>query len=250
VTYIIDIETTPHPDTLALMKDPPEEFLMKGVAKNWKDSTIDDHREKQRVKWPEEIKKLASLDWRYGMICAVGLFHNDRVYIGVIGMDDLAAQKLKDMVWEKHMEVVDASGVDTEEDLLRWMCDEKPEPFKGERVAGFNLRNFDLPWIRGRCMVNGVPFRLHSGSRYDPTKVTDWSDILCNYGSFDMKGWNLARYAKLFGLQYQPEGEGKDVFAMMAAKDYAGVGYHCAMDVLTTWALDEKGKDQYVGQTE
>jgi len=250
---VFDIETIPSPEFLG--EGPPEEFLLKGVSSNWKPETVETHKEKQREKWDDEKMKYGSLDWRLGNILAASILEERGTEL-LLNTAVAWAPKHLDLDWgvptiEKQYEIdLDVQGVGTEEDLVYWMKDHLSNQ---HRVAGFNLRNFDLPWYYGRSAIHNVKPKRWVGPRYDPRVVTDWADILCNYGSFSQTGWTLARYAKHLNLVCQPWGEGSDVLTWMSRStngesdpDYSSIARHVTFDVLSTWALDRALRDGYI----
>jgi len=250
---IFDIETIPSARFLA--EPPTEEFLMKGVHANWKDETVEAHKEKQEIKWADEKMKYGSLDWRVGQILAASILEERGLDVEVhtavagagadLGCDWLGGE-LPDNV------EIDVLGVGDEEDLVHWMNDILKSSAPNQRIAGFNIRNFDLPWYYGRSAYHGVQPRQWHGSRYDPRTISDWADILGNYGSFNM--WKLERYAKVLDLAFKPWGEGRHVCEWMARQtagipdpDYVSIARHVTFDVLTTWSLDQKFRGAFVG---
>lgn len=216
----IDIETVPSAKALDL--EPPEHWLNKGVSSNWKSDTVEALRTKRAAEWPEELLKRASLDWRLGQICCASLC-------------------VEGDCWTS------TSELGGEGDLLREFWDHI-RLMHGRRTAGFNIRNFDLPWILGRTAVQCLtPTRRWRTNRYDPRDLTDWSDILSNYGAFDMRGWTLERYAEWFGLEHRPVGSGADVAGWVAAGEWAKVAGHCESDALATWELDRMMAPGFLG---
>lgn len=232
---MIDLETAPRDG------DPPEcpeSFLNKGIKDNFKPETVERYQQENREKWVnEEWKRVASLDWRYGQIVAAGLLYAE---------DDVIDVNL----WlQGEFDSVDFGGLIPtvqvgmpEYDIL----DEISATINRDvRLAGFIHRNFDIPWIQGRAMVNGVPMKLPFASRYDPTRITDWADILANYGGFDRSGWTLEKYAELFDLEVKPWGEGKSVGEWHTNGEHDKIAKHLLSDLLTTYHLDRRCAPAY-----
>jgi len=224
-TYVIDLETAPRDG------DPPpcpDAFLNRGIRSNFKPDTVKEHQAKNQILWDEgEWKKVASLDWRLGQIVAAGVMIDGEAFLYHTGVTSFESDG-------HHV-----SERANERALIEGLMDGIYDISKG-RLVGFNHRNFDLPWIAGRAMVHNVPCKLPRASRYDPTRITDWCDILSNYGSFDMKGWSLDAYAKLYNLEHQPWGDGKQVGEWYTNGEHDKILRHLLSDLLMTYDLDKR----------
>lgn len=239
-TYIIDIETCPADGP---PPECPEWFLNRGIRDNFKPETVEKYQRENAEAWfAEEYKKVASLDWRLGQIVAIGLL---RAVDGVAQHIDLwAVNANPTLLAVDQIEGYEGMTVAVEGTTESVALGDISIDFRS-RLAGFNHRSFDLPWIAGRAMVHGIPCNLPRASRYDPSRITDWSDILCNYGGYDMKGWNLEAYLKLFGIESQGFGSGKDVGDWYANGEHDKILRHLLGDLLDTYELDKRCAPAY-----
>ncbi len=90
--------------------------------------------------------------------------------------------------------------------------------FEGYTICGFNILDFDLPYIRKRCLILGIPFPFYDRSnRWNP-----WT-----FPVFDaMKDWTCGKYNEYVSLDTvaralgvgQKTGNGKD-FAKLFRED-------------------------------
>lgn len=214
----LDIETVA--SAKALEMEAPEHWLTKGIASNWGEQAVEKHRAKRTAEWPEEILKRASLDWRLGQIVCIS------VCIDGDAMTHTTANVSEKELLQYFWNVID----------------------RHLRTTGFNIRNFDLPWILGRSAVNRNQLtRRFRTNRYDPRDVIDWSDILSNYGAFDLRGWGLWNYVKWFGIDIEPVGKGGDVAAWVAEGDWDSVARHCEADAVACWKLDVMMAPAFLG---
>lgn len=213
---VLDLETLPSEDALA--RQAPEDYLMKGVADNWKPETVEAHRIKRAVQWASDAPKVAALDWRLGQICAVGL--------KVVGSEDAGSVFTTELVHEAQMLTDVWTGL-TE----RRNC----------RLAGFCIRSFDLPYLLGRSALLGVTVpRQWNCSRYDHRDVIDLADILSNYGSFSTAGWSLDRYREAFRLKAQSFGSGSEVYGWHMNGDWESIRKHLQADLAMTNELFQR----------
>lgn len=208
---VFDLETVAGDAALAMQPD--ESWLMKDVRDNFKPETVEKYRVDNAAKWPDEIGKRAALDWRLGRIVAAGTKWRGEDVQVCVNADERA---LVSWIWER-------------------LGDVRPA------LVGFNIRNFDMPWLWGRTGALG----LQAGSGFDARKygggdVIDWSDILSNYGSFEMRGWSLSRYAEWFELGIEPHGTGADVAQWWAEGKHEEIAKHLTRDLEMTWGLHHR----------
>lgn len=105
-------------------------------------------------------------------------------------------------------------------------------------LVGYNLLDFDLPFIQARCVINRVrlawPFDLRR-YRYDPV-----CDLMQIWGS-----WNRANFAKLgllanvLGLEAKA-GSAEKVFDWYRRKDWKRIQRYCLQDVHLTHQVYER----------
>lgn len=208
---VLDLETGPTDAALAM--EPDESWLSNGIRDNFKPETVEKYRADNLAKWPAEISRRASLDWRLGRIIALGVQYSEGEAM-VFQDDDEGV--LLGAAWEA---------------LARL----------GGSMVGFNIRNFDLPWLWGRTGALGLQAsRGIDARKYGGGEVIDWADILTSYGAFSMSGWSLARYAEWFGLSAKPCGTGADVAQWYAEGLKGKVAEHLAADLAMTWELHHR----------
>ena len=217
---VLDIETTATDAALAL--EPDESWLTAGIRDNFKPETVEKYRADNLAKWPAELARRASLDWRLGRIVAVGIRLYDAEQFCIC--DAMEETALLEAAW----------GI--------------LAPIKGPLV-GFNIRNFDLPWLLGRTAANSLKAqRSWDARRYGGGNVIDWMDILSNYGSFSGSGWSLSRYAEWFQLG-EPYGAGADVAGWWANQQYEEIQKHCMADLEITYAMHQQFAPAFLPRT-
>lgn len=196
----VDIETAPGD-----VHDPPDSVLAKGCGTLKDPAKIEAKREGNRAGWYEK----AALDWRTGQVVGIGIISGDELRT-VIQRIDMKEQELLGWFWTL------VSGGD-----------------RFTPVVGFNIRQFDLPYLIGRAAVHGIaPDRKFNLARFrTDLGVIDWLEVLSFWGTFDLTGWTLDNYAKVFALPTQPVGDGKEVPSRWASGDYQYVIDHLAADM-------------------
>lgn len=209
MTLVIDIETSYQPESLSLPIT--EDDLNAGIGSNWKDpEKIKAKQDENRAAWTETIRKQACLDWRLGRIVAIGVEGEARMG-------------------------------DDEAPLLHWMWGKIDTYNRSAPVIGFNIRNFDLPWLFGRSATLGIrPSRKWSESRYSSKVIVDWCDILSNYGSMRFAGWTLGRYNEHFKLGADMYGEGAEVAGWVEQGEWHHVERHLLGDLDATARLHHR----------
>ena len=111
------------------------------------------------------------------------------------------------------------------------------------RVVTWNGRGFDLPVLRLRAMVHGIPVPawFQTGDkwtgytqRYQPDFNCDLMEQVADYGASQRIG--LQDIADLIGLPGKIGGHGSEVADMMARGELEKVRAYCESDVLTLYA--------------
>jgi hypothetical protein len=108
-------------------------------------------------------------------------------------------------------------------------------------VVGFNIRSFDLWFLRWRSRVCGVnPTRKFNRARFrEDLGIIDWAEILADWDPNRMAGWKLEDYARYYNFKHQPVGSGSEVPARWLRGDYQYVADHLRADVLMCRELHE-----------
>lgn len=130
----------------------------------------------------------------------------------------------------------------TEAQLLRafWAWFPRSRP----RVVTWNGRKFDIPVLKIRAMVHGVPAdHWHTagdkwtgyGKRYDPSWHCDLGDVMSDFGASRMFGLDLM--ASAIGLPGKIGGHGSEVAEMIAEGRIGDVRNYCEGDVLNLFGL-------------
>ena len=106
------------------------------------------------------------------------------------------------------------------------------EAYKGATFCGFNIMGFDLPFIRRRCIINGIPFPFYNRSdkwkpwmfkTYDP--MIDWQ---C--GDYKAPYIGLVTLAKALGIPAEDDGIGAKFGETWRTNKPAALA-HCVRDV-------------------
>lgn len=200
----LDIETA----ALTNLPEPPASVLERGMGNRVKPEAIAAKVEENRRGWTHT----AALDWRKGKVIAFGWWVedvHDNAQVHTLEHYETEAALLE-RFWGKH----------------KW----------NETVVGFNIRQFDLPFLIGRSAACGVrPTRRFNLARYRrDLGVIDLMEMLSFDGAFDLTGWSLANYCEYFGLESKPYGEGKDVAEWYANGQWDEIARHLEADVLMT----------------
>lgn len=110
-------------------------------------------------------------------------------------------------------------------------------PYPYPRIVGYNILGYDLLLMMRRSLYLGVKVPPLSVGKYRHPDIDDLMLMLSFDGALKFRG--LAFYAKRFGLEL-PEGNGKDVAALMAAGNTEAVVAHCLSDLKVTRLLAER----------
>lgn len=103
------------------------------------------------------------------------------------------------------------------------------------KLIGFNVLAFDLPVIIRRSQYLGLKTKPLAMGKYRHPDVDDLMTILNFDGA--IKTHSLRFYAKRFGVLTPDPVEGKDIGALVEAKDWPAITEHCKADLFTTAAL-------------
>lgn len=112
------------------------------------------------------------------------------------------------------------------------------------RVVTWSGRKFDIPVLKIRAMVHGIPAEhWHSagdkwsgyGKRFDPDWHCDLADVMSDFGASRMIGLDLM--AAAIGLPGKIGGHGSEVSEMIAQGRLADVRSYCEGDVLNLFGL-------------
>ena len=95
---------------------------------------------------------------------------------------------------------------DTEQGMFKFLCDIAKDD--STRLITFNGKNFDVPFLKIRAAILGVPIPNFSTKRYDTTWHFDCREILTNFGA-NPKG-TLKEWAIIFGVE-PPKDSGKAI---------------------------------------
>lgn len=262
--FVFDLETAP--TTEALQLRPDEDYLNRGIREDFKPETVAKYQQRNASEWPREIEKRASLDWRLGQIVAGGTAQlspehegvlvrlaisvgDPEYYIGPAALQTRLAEALeREGVRGVHISPAVCRG---EEVLLEalWNLLRLDSNMPLSLCGGFNIRNFDLPWLLGRSAARGVPpTRRFNPSRYSNSDVVDWAELLAWQGAFPTKGWALEQYAEWFKLPHRPWGSGAEVPRLWFEGDLTSVATHLMFDLLTTLDLHLRFAPAYLAE--
>jgi DNA polymerase elongation subunit (family B) len=190
-----DIETEPREDALDGVDD--SEFA---PPANWKD--------------PEKIAaKIAENKARARQDAALSAMTGRVLCIGVAADDG----------------PVDVLEGDEKVILERFLDMARNAIYNGNRMFGYNILNFDLPFIGQRAVALGVqvPIGLYSyfrGRFYWHEHFRDCMEMF-KFGLKDHRGMSLKRVSKLLNLPIQKEGDGADCPALYRSDRDKAIAY-------------------------
>jgi hypothetical protein len=220
-TLIVDIETAP----LAVIPEAPASALDKGLG-NLKDPAKIAAKQKTNLEgWTGK----AALDYRKGQVIAVGI---------------LDVTLAENTIVEDCIEIITEREAHGETGLLTSAMDR----LKLGHIVGFNVWDFDLTFLVGRCWMNGVAiadrFKGDALERpYPPgTAVTDLARKATFGRKYDPTGWSLDYYAEAWGFEAQPYGSGADVPDWYKEKAWTEIATHLRADLLMTYEMWNKVK--------
>lgn len=99
-------------------------------------------------------------------------------------------------------------------------------------VVGYNLLDFDLPFIQARSVINRVPIRgTFDLRRYRQQPVCDLMQVWAHWQRD--KNVKLELMARILGLEGK-SGSGKDVFDWYRKRDWKRIERYCLQDVRLT----------------
>lgn len=218
---VLDLETAPTTKTLDM--EPPDAFVERGIQSRWKDETQEEHREKNRLAWVEEKIKFGSLDWYYGQIIAAGTMQVGlpRIHLLLPGFGTPLYSR--DGVTCHHNEA----------SLLEALWRDISTP-----LVGYNILQFDWPWLLGRSTLHGVgpsdwePIRI---SRYGRSEIVDLMETLSSNKAFPWK--KLDEWAAFYEFEDRKSGDAKDMLAQWTAGNLEWVYNHLLDDLKMTELL-------------
>ena len=97
------------------------------------------------------------------------------------------------------------------------------------RLIGWNIINFDIPFLAKRCAILGInpKLRLPTGVRYNNERVLD---LMTAWSGF--KDFNKQRdVAAAMGIPLQDETDGKDLWDAVLRDGVAAAAKKCASDI-------------------
>lgn len=223
---VLDIETAPLDGDQLI--EPPLKYIGKGTGNLVDPKKIEAKLDANRARWYEK----AALDPRLGqIICAVMRTEDDA-----------------------HATNVRLTG-DPERDLLVWIWDTLDDlgrvkatthHARAREVVGFGILDFDIPFLIARSAMLGVRPSIEFDLRRYSMKhgIVDWLWVLSNWGRWEMEGWSLDTYSKLYALS-DGFGESALVPEEWANEHYAYVERHCIADVDRVAELHKRLIDIY-----
>ena len=204
---VLDIETTCTADSevmerIAAKVKPPATMSVPATIAKW-----------EREKKPDAIKEAISrtaLGGAYGQIVAIGY--------GVISGGEEQSVRVETSRDEKSLLY----------DLMSTPVDHGCFP----KLVGHHIVGFDIPFIRQRCIVNGIKI-----AHWFPRDPKPWSDTICD----TMVAWagardtiSLSELAFVLSIEVAETISGAEVPQAWAAGDFEDVLAHCSEDVRVT----------------
>lgn len=163
----------------------------------------------------KDILRFQSLTPEFGQIIAIGVMKDDYtvVYTG-------PEKEILELFWSSMLEA------------------------KSARIVTFNGKSFDIPYIKKRSAILGIPPSAPlSTRRYYTDSHFDLMECLSNFGTSDYM--SLSAYCKIFAIPHDDSVSGGDVFALWKAGNIEAIKAHCAADVKATHGLYLRIKDYF-----
>jgi predicted PolB exonuclease-like 3'-5' exonuclease len=148
---------------------------------------------------------------------------------------------------DRYIVTKDITGIDEKEILSKFfevMNKAISGSMKATAMGGHNIKEFDIPYICQRAMINGmmeIPmwFELDGKKPWEMNFIIDTFDMWKS-GKFRGTG-TLQALAAAFGLPNpKMDGDGANVWEMFAAGEIGKIGKYCMGDVITDILLFEK----------
>lgn len=206
----IDIETTYSQDVelreeIAKEIKPPGNMSKAETIAKWE-------QEKKPVLMAQAVKDTA-LDGNVGQVIAVGVaieHHPAQVFIG-----NNEQGVLQDL-----------------EAAFRHIPGEIPT------LVGFNIRDFDIPFLLKRYAINGItaPSWLPNPYSRDAGQIATICDVMHKWAGYRDR-ISVARLAKVLGIPHDDTIKGEDVPDLFFEGQYDKIASHCRADVNTTRAI-------------
>lgn len=209
MNLFIDIETTPD--------------LREGALQRYIDA----------VEAPGQYKKPESIaEWKKDNAESVGMLNWQRtaldpmsggIYVIGYAVEDQAPQTL----W-RHPEEPEAPFIEAALSTLAAIKDRQNNQ-RPTRFIGWNIINFDIPFLAKRCAILGInpALRLPVSVRYNNERVLD---LMQSWSGF--KDFNKQRdVAAAMGIPLQDETDGKDLWATVLRDGVAAAAKKCGSDI-------------------
>lgn len=127
---------------------------------------------------------------------------------------------------EKTCVVADGDFV-SERDLIEWFnrkCTSCPDA----RLVGYNIKNFDIPFLRTRSAKLGVACRL---PQRNSIRIVDLYDLMGGKWQTDVSSGSLSELAWYLYGQKKETGDGGQVATWFANGEFDKIRNHCQEDV-------------------
>lgn len=163
----------------------------------------------------EERNQKLALDWNVGRIVAVGWKTQTASHVGLCADEDEEGAELE-LFW----------------DMAR-----------NRSIVGFNVRGFDLKFMVQRSRYLDIAYPRLDLGRYSKGGVIDlFSELTFGDSIYDQGAMRrtLHAFCRRFGIPVTDTTTGKDIAALVAAGDWAGISAHVTSDVELTVALAQR----------
>ncbi len=232
------------------------------AANEQADSIIppDDEFEKGAKNRHDDYMARAALDWATGRVVCVGIIDDDSYNVKAMLVDEeeMMLNFITNQI--KHgVAITEESRKDTQ-----WVTNYHIPT----DIVTFNGYNFDIPFLRGRCSINGIPWTrpdLVVSSKYRYDHHIDLYQCLTEFENRNRMRWkggqSLDFFCKLFNIEVKDESgiSGKDVPGIWkeiiistggAVKQRNQIIQHCEADLVKLKKLYERTEDYFVFQNE
>ena len=200
---VVDVETAGLPNAADFLEPVVPDARLKDPAKIADDIT---------AKTAARLEKLA-LDWNVGRIVAIGWWTAAYGQRGGVCRDETMEGTMLSGFWNAA---------------------------KGRTIMGFNVKGFDLKFMIQRSRYLGIQYPDLDLGKYTRKGITDlFSELTFNDGTYDQGAMRrtLHAFCRRFGIPVTDTTTGKDIAALVAAEDWAGIEAHVRADVELTVAL-------------
>lgn len=186
------------------------------------------------VEAPGQYKKPESIaEWKKENAEAVGKANWSRtaldplyggIYVVGYAIEDQAPQTLWRQPQEPEAPFLEAALLS-----INAQCDKWGFVQRSTRWVGWNIVNFDIPFLAKRCAILGInpALRIPTSIRYNNDRVLDLMQAWSGFKDFNKQ----RDVAAAMGIALQDETDGKDLWGAVLRDGVAAAAKKCASDI-------------------